>query len=170
MSDPRPACLSLISKIGLSEIRGKDLEIGIFNWCLQYAVDNNLRKQWSDNLFRKLYIQKSRSVIDNLNKDSYIGNTRLLARLDDNEFKPHELPGKEMTSVFPEKWSSILDKRMKQEENFHNIKQVSKTDLFKCSKCKKRECSYYELQVRSADESCTIFVTCLNCGNRWRIG
>ena len=28
----------------------------------------------------------------------------------------------------------------------------------------KRECSYYELQIRSADESATLFITCLNCG------
>jgi transcription elongation factor S-II len=88
----------------------------------------------------------------------------------DNEFFPHEVPFMDSTNVFPEAWTTILDKYMKQEENFYNSKQVAKTDLFKCGKCKKRECSYYELQVRSADESSTIFVTCLNCGNRWRIG
>ena len=28
-----------------------------------------------------------------------------------------------------------------------NNKNISKTDQFKCGKCKKRECSYYELQL-----------------------
>ena len=42
------------------------------------------------------------------------------------------------------------------------------TDQFKCGRCKSRKCIYYELQTRSADEGMTIFITCLNCGNRWR--
>ena len=38
----------------------------------------------------------------------------------------------------------------------------------KCGRCKKKECSFYQLQTRSADEPMTTFVTCLNCGNRWK--
>jgi transcription elongation factor S-II len=44
----------------------------------------------------------------------------------------------------------------------------SATDRFKCNRCGKRECTYYEMQTRSADEPMTIFVNCLNCGKRWR--
>jgi len=42
------------------------------------------------------------------------------------------------------------------------------TDEFKCYKCQKRQCTYYQLQTRSADEPMTTFITCLNCGNRWK--
>ena len=42
------------------------------------------------------------------------------------------------------------------------------TSFHKCGKCKKRETSFYELQTRSADEPMTTFITCLNCGHRWR--
>lgn len=44
----------------------------------------------------------------------------------------------------------------------------STTDMFICRKCKKRECSYYELQLRSADEPMTKFIKCCNCGFEWR--
>ena len=46
--------------------------------------------------------------------------------------------------------------------------QQASTDAFKCGKCKQRKCTYYQLQTRSADEPMTTFVTCLNCGNRWK--
>lgn len=42
------------------------------------------------------------------------------------------------------------------------------TDDFKCGKCYQRRCSYYQQQTRGADEPMTVFVTCLECGNRWK--
>lgn len=47
-------------------------------------------------------------------------------------------------------------------------KKEASTDAFKCGKCKKRMCTYYQLQTRSADEPMTTFVTCVNCDNRWK--
>lgn len=31
-----------------------------------------------------------------------------------------------------------------------------------------RKTTYYQMQTRSADEPMTTFVTCVNCGNRWK--
>ncbi|KAK9053586.1 hypothetical protein SSX86_024660 [Deinandra increscens subsp. villosa] len=42
------------------------------------------------------------------------------------------------------------------------------TDQFKCGRCGKRQCTYYQLQTRSADEPMTTFVTCVNCDNHWK--
>lgn len=46
--------------------------------------------------------------------------------------------------------------------------QDAETDTFKCGKCGKRRCTYYQKQTRSADEPMTTFVTCLNCNHRWK--
>nr|XP_043617302.1 transcription elongation factor TFIIS-like [Erigeron canadensis] len=42
------------------------------------------------------------------------------------------------------------------------------TDQFRCGRCGKRKCTYYQLQTRSADEPMTTFVTCVNCDNHWK--
>jgi len=42
------------------------------------------------------------------------------------------------------------------------------TDLFTCGKCKKKNCTYTQVQTRSADEPMTTFVFCNTCGNRWK--
>ena len=70
--------------------------------------------------------------------------------------------------IYPNKWISYINEITKKEEAVKNNKNISKTDQFKCGKCKGRDCSYYELQIRSADESATLFITCLTCGARWR--
>lgn len=59
-----------------------------------------------------------------------------------------------------------------QEQNLKNARAaqdaVAETDQFKCGRCKERRCKYYQMQTRSADEPMTTFVTCINCGNRWK--
>ena len=42
--------------------------------------------------------------------------------------------------------------------------------LYTCFKCKSKKTRQYEQQTRSADEPMTIFVTCVDCGNSWRMG
>ncbi|XP_034410310.1 transcription elongation factor A protein 3 isoform X3 [Cyclopterus lumpus] len=42
------------------------------------------------------------------------------------------------------------------------------TDLLQCEKCRKRNCTYNQVQTRSADEPMTTFVLCNECGYRWK--
>lgn len=44
----------------------------------------------------------------------------------------------------------------------------TKTDLLKCGRCRKNNCTYNQLQTRSADEPMTTFVMCNECGHRWK--
>lgn len=59
-----------------------------------------------------------------------------------------------------------------EEENLHNslgaAEQAAETEAFQCGRCKQRKCRYRQAQTRSADEPMTTFVTCTNCGNRWK--
>jgi len=48
------------------------------------------------------------------------------------------------------------------------IKDEETTDQFQCGRCKQRKTKYFQMQTRSADEPMTTFVTCVNCGNRWK--
>ncbi|XP_024917468.1 transcription elongation factor A protein 3 isoform X5 [Cynoglossus semilaevis] len=42
------------------------------------------------------------------------------------------------------------------------------TDLLQCEKCRKKNCTYNQMQTRSADEPMTTFVLCNECGYRWK--
>ncbi|XP_011929519.1 PREDICTED: transcription elongation factor A protein 2 isoform X5 [Cercocebus atys] len=46
----------------------------------------------------------------------------------------------------------------------------TQTDLFTCGKCRKKNCTYTQVQTRSSDEPMTTFVVCNECGNRWKVG
>ena len=154
--------------IKLTELQIKDLEIGIYNWTIDFSDKNQIIKNWNNNKFKTIYINKCVSVISNLDPKLYLKNKTLYKRLKNEEFTPHEIPYMPLENIYPERWNYIIDDIIKKEEATMNNKNISKTDQFKCGKCKKRECSYYELQIRSADESATLFITCLNCGAHWK--
>ncbi|XP_056300470.1 transcription elongation factor A protein 3 isoform X7 [Pseudoliparis swirei] len=42
------------------------------------------------------------------------------------------------------------------------------TDLLQCDNCRKSNCTYNQVQTRSADEPMTTFVLCNECGYRWK--
>jgi DNA-directed RNA polymerase subunit M/transcription elongation factor TFIIS len=149
------------------------VEKSVYNWTIQYADTKNIIKSWTDKRFMHIYTCKIRNMLTYMSSNTYLPESdrnHVVSQLvqgvidcDNIAFmKPHE--------IMPNKWDSFVDKKIKKDDNIINNRQNAKTDQFKCAKCKKRECSYYELQVRSADESSTIFITCLNCGHRWRIG
>lgn len=158
------------SKTKLDKNLATDLEIGIYNWTINFSQQQQVACNWKNPRFVNIYMGKVRSIIANIDRDGYIGNSRLLDRLNEGEFLPHEIPFMNPENVFPEKWHEIINARVKREEHMLEDRPEAMTNQFKCGKCKKRECVYKELQIRSCDEPMTLFITCLNCGHRWRIG
>lgn len=153
----------------LDDTQIKDMEIGVYNWTIEYSDENKIIKNWKNPRFFKVYVEKARSIVSNIDNASYIDNTRLITRLNEKEFAPHEIPFMKPENLFPERWKKTVDAYMKKYENAYERKDVVVSSLFRCGKCKKKQCTYFEAQTRSADEGATVFVSCLNCGNKWKM-
>ncbi|XP_006365333.1 transcription elongation factor TFIIS-like [Solanum tuberosum] len=86
-----------------------------------------------------------------------------------------KFPPRTITDLTPEEMAS--EERQKQNEKIKEkalynselgAPVQASTDKFKCGRCKKSQCTYYQMQTRSADEPMTTYVTCVNCQNRWK--
>jgi transcription elongation factor S-II len=165
----RKNTIEIFKKLGLNDLESQDLEIGIYNFCIDYATTNMMPLSWSCDIFKELYINKARSVYNNLNSSLSIKNSDLIKRLKDREFMPHQLAYLKPEQIYPEIWKEILHKETLRTKTVGESQATAMTDRYTCGKCKKNRCSYYELQTRSADEPMTMFVTCLNCGNKWKM-
>ena len=166
--DRREFIRDKFSGLDLSPVFVENIEKGIFNYSIQKCKKKNIPCSWDHSMFTQMYLSRAKSVYANLKTNSYINNPRLLERVLEKEFYPHELAFMEPTRSYPEHWKEILDEKFKRDKYMYEAKSENYTDQFKCTRCKKKKCSYYELQTRSADEPMTIFITCLNCGKRWR--
>lgn len=158
----------LAKKIKLSQIELNDLEIGVFNSSLDYAIEHKIQLSWQCQQFIEIYTNIARCIYSNLVGDTYINNKNLYKRLKKKEFMPHELAYMKREELFPEKWHLIIEKEKLKLKEAYEVKQVSMSDLIKCGKCKNNKVSYQELQTRSGDESMTIFFTCIVCGHKWK--
>jgi transcription elongation factor S-II len=158
----------LEDKFSNNDIRS--LEKGIFEAAYNNAQKNYIARNWKTPQFKEIYRQILSSVLSNIHPDSPVRNPRLLNRVLEGEFKLEEIPCMTSYDMFPEKWFELKDKLLQREQKILEGNKSRATDQFKCRRCGKRECTYYELQTRSADEPMTIFVTCLNCGKEWRNG
>jgi transcription elongation factor S-II len=162
------ARLVIQSLLQLSENEINELERSVLLHCLEDAKKHHVYPVWENRDFTILYDIHLRRVITNMSKVSYISNPRLESRMQEGEFTLSEVPSMAFSSLYPEKWKELFEKEMKREAKMLEVDMSMATDMFRCSKCGKRQCTYYEMQTRSADEPMTIFVRCLNCGKRWR--
>lgn len=160
---------NVMSMCELDPTEAADLEIGILNSSLSWAKTLGFECAWSNPLFCYFYKAKACSILNNLVTDA-VGNNTLVQRLKAREFLPHELAFMYPHQMFPDRWKDVMQTKEERDNYIYNQKPEAMTDQFKCKKCHKRECVYYEQQMRSCDEPMSLFITCLTCGHRWRIG
>lgn len=169
MVEVRDNIVSLFKKLRLTTEQSKDLEIGIYNFSIDYATINNIPLTWECEIFKELYITKAKSIYSNLTTKYSINNKRLIKRLKDKEFMPHDIAEFRPENLYPEVWKNIIDRELLLTKAAYEPQATAMTDRYTCGKCKKNRCSYYELQTRSADEPMTMFINCLHCGHRWKM-
>ena len=145
-----------------------NLEKSIFNFAIRNAKEKKIVRKWDNNHFVILYLNKYRAIFANLNIQSHVCNNVLLQKVNDGDIPAHSVAAMNDREMFPEKWKGMIEDKIKRDNNMYKENLAAATDEFKCYKCKKRQCTYYQMQTRSADEPMTTFVTCLNCGNNWK--
>ena len=141
---------------------GSNLEKGIFNYSLQEAGERLIVKKWDNIYFVLLYINKLRTIYINLK------NEKIKGLILEKKIKAHELAFMTHQKMLPDKWNPLIEELNIKNQNKYMPKLEASSDNFTCWKCKSKKCTHYQLQTRSADEPMTTFVTCLDCGTRWK--
>lgn len=113
------------------------------------------------------YKNRVRSRVANL-KD--LKNPSLRHNFVSGAISPAQLAKMTPEEMASDEMKKIREKFIKEAINDAQLATVqgTKTEMLKCGKCKKKNCTYNQLQTRSADEPMTTFVLCNECGNRWK--
>lgn len=152
----------------LSDDECYNLEYSIYKAVLNESEKKHIIKDWTIVSFVQLYKMYVRRIIGNLSSSSYVNNTELIQRYKSKEVIFDEICNMDHYSLYQSKWNERIEHQKLIEKRQIEGNKSMATDLFLCTRCYKRECTYYEMQTRSADEPMTRFISCLNCGKNWR--
>jgi DNA-directed RNA polymerase subunit M/transcription elongation factor TFIIS len=144
------------------------LEMCIYNGALKEAFRRNVVRSWDYPLFAHIYKMRTRQIICNFEPASYVKNTELFSNFDKGNISFDAIATMNSYDLYPSKWKESFELQQLREKSQLEGNKSMATDQFLCTRCWKRECTYYEMQTRSADEPMTIFITCVNCHKHWR--
>jgi len=164
----RKNIIDQISSVVKNVSFAKKIERSIYNYAVKESKNKKVIRKWENKNFCMIYTDRFRSLYFNIKKDTYVANKHFLKKLKIKNMKNEDIANLTHRDMNPKIWKKLINDKIKRDENLAKGDISASTDEFKCFKCFKRKCTYYQLQTRSADEPMTTFVTCLECGNRWR--
>jgi transcription elongation factor S-II len=144
-----------------NEKQSTNLEKGIYNYSLKEADARKVVKKWDNKYFVQIYLDRLRSIFSNL-------NPIIIEQIQNETIQPQVVAFMTHQELSPDKWGELIDAKAKRDKNKFEVNIEAATDTFTCRKCKSKKCTYTAVQTRSADEPMTIFVSCIDCGQRWK--
>jgi transcription elongation factor S-II len=165
IANPEQFRLNIRGKLNIileNEKHSSNLEKGIFNYALKEATNRKVVKKWDNQYFVQIYLDRLRSIYLNLK------NPEILEQIKSEAVQAHSVAFMSHQEMRPDKWKELIEDKIKKDKNKFEQNVEASTDTFTCRKCKSNKCTYYQMQTRSADEPMTTFVTCIECGQRWK--
>ncbi|KAL7460203.1 hypothetical protein ACHAXS_000666 [Conticribra weissflogii] len=167
----------LLSKPELS----KDLnESAVKQLCLSRAGEVETAIDTFSKGVKQTYSEKARSLVFNLKKNSQLRERVILGQISPSRLlnmSSEELLSDEKAKERNETVQNLQESRRLDWEQANEGKinemcgikgELLKASLFTCGRCKSTKTTSTQKQTRSADEPMTVFVLCMNCGNRWK--
>lgn len=166
----------------------RNAEKSVYNWAVKWTREHNQIASWENRYFKQRYRARAHELFQELCHGEMV-EVRVTARADGRvvletkivpqlvwRLKHKELEMRKLAQYPPEVlWpegphaKAILKHRERELAiEAAKAREEDYNGLFKCGKCKSVKTTYYQMQTRSADEPMTTYVTCKNCGHRWK--
>lgn len=160
----------------------KNTKTLIYNSLLKWEenVDQvyNIAIDIEEGLYKEYYIKQSRE------KAKYLKQTKhVVMNIQNNKdfvtkVIKGDLKGESIAVMSPQDFASEERKEMRKKlmedafnarrSDWNRIKNPGNPGMYRCGKCKSNKTTYYQAQIRRADEPMTTFITCLECNHSWK--
>lgn len=156
------AQINAIFGAGSGKSIGKNVEKTVYNYTINESSTKNIIKQWDNHYFRIIYLTRLKSIVTNLKKNDEFRNL-----VKNGTITLDQLSSISHQEMNHSRWDKLIQAKIERDKTKYETQKKINSE-FTCFKCHTNNCDYYQLQTRSADEPMTTFVSCLECGNRWK--
>lgn len=158
---------SVIFGIGPEDPLCTDLEKCVVRHSKWRIETNDGVAAWDNHKFTNIYKHKFLFL-----KNALTSNEDLKSKVLNREVSVVEVVAMRPEQLQPDGVlaKTVEDRVHKEMQKEYLVRKAEEdhTGFFTCNKCKSKKTTYYQLQTRSADEPMTTYVSCLNCGKRWK--
>ena len=149
------------------------IEKALVNWSAERVNEAySCKKQknvaaWDNPYYTDIYKHKFMAL-----RNSILASEELRAAIVSKKYKPSEIPELKPWELEKDgRYAQTMEERIHLElrKELAKVENKNVEGFFTCRRCKSKRTTYYELQTRSADEPMTVFVSCLNCDNHWKM-
>jgi len=127
--------------------RAFEIENHLQEWHQEYVLKHNIE---TDELKDKILNIQIENIIFNIKQNPELSGNLCIQ-------KPFEM--------LPNRWKEMI--QLKEAQDLKRDDPIE-TDMFQCSRCNSKKCTYMELFLRSGDEAGVLFITCTVCSKRWK--
>jgi transcription elongation factor S-II len=163
----RDKCILTLNEILNNMDISKKIEESIYQYTVSKSTDKCIDENIENKYFKRIYVNKLISLYNNLNPETYIQNKNFLSRILNQEIDIDNIAFLTPQEIHKDHWKKYLDRQTANDEFLYSRTVGTRTQEYKCGRCKEKDCTYYQLQVRCSDEPMTTFINCLNCGHKW---
>jgi DNA-directed RNA polymerase subunit M/transcription elongation factor TFIIS len=142
----------------------KKLERGCLNRTIHKSRVHNIRCVWSEPKFVNLYHNICYKLAINLDSDSCVKSESIKKKIINQEVQLQDVANMSSKELCPKKYEKI-DQKINKRTNLE--RKIKFSELYKCSKCKRNQCTTERRYARSLDEGTDLTVHCLFCGHNW---
>lgn len=139
------------------------IEKSCLNTTLKKANASSIKCIWDNNNFVNLYNSICYKVSVNIDPESPV-NSNIIKKIHDVSININEIADLSSKDFCPDKYKAYTKKidiiiSMEKKQKF--------SELYRCNKCKKNQCTTERRYNRSLDEGVNLIINCLFCGNKW---
>ena len=175
-TDERTAKQRQLARTKFKELLGGDeaaeaaankMELAMFRWSAVAEVFDN-----------KKYVGKLRQLMSNFKSNEGLRSAVLHGALGLEkllDMTPEQLASDEVRKAVVKAREDAMEASRSDwdEANYDKVSASLGIDpneggLFRCGKCKSNKTQNHQMQTRYADEPMTVFLVCMDCGNRWK--
>ncbi len=142
----------------------QEIEKSCYNKTIKEAQNHNIRCVWTNDMFVKLYHSMCYKVATNIDVNSSVQSNYVINKIEKKTIDLFSIANRPSQELCPDKYKNILKKI----NNRTNLKRnIKSSELYKCGKCKRNQCTTERRYNRSLDEGVNLMVHCLFCGHSW---
>ena len=133
-----------------------NFEVAIYNFSIKQATQKTIPRSWDDIRFRRIYLNKVRSIIANIKRDDSL----LSLKATDVVFMDNH-------TMAPKVWEQAIANVDKMRDMMVIVREKGHEGMYQC-RCRSKNTTFYQMQTRGADEPMTVFITCHDCDSHWK--